>query len=172
MRRSVSAALLASALAAASAMPAAAAPPERTTIADVAASSDDFEILTAAATALGLADALDGNRQFTVFAPTDAAFVQAAGVATEDEVIPALLGAFGAETVTEILLYHVAPGDRQPEDVISSSQVNTLLKGEKIPVSFDGATLMLDNATYQATVDVDNGVIHVIDEVMLPSSLG
>ncbi len=74
--------------------------------------------------------------------------------------------------MTEILLYHVAPGERLADDVISSTQVNTLLKGEKIPVEvLPGPVVHLDEATYKGSVDVDNGVIHVIDAVMLPSSV-
>ena len=75
MRRTLPTLLFAGLLTAGAAVPAVAGPPERTTIVDVASNSEDFEILTAAVTALGLAATLDGNRQFTVFAPTDAAFI-------------------------------------------------------------------------------------------------
>ena len=175
MRRTLSATLLAGMLAVGAAVPAVAGPPERTTIVDAAlavnADTGEFSQLIAAAGALDLVDTLDGKRQFTLFAPTDAAFFalyDAVGVADLDGLVAAL----GVDTVRDVVLYHVAPGDRQPADVISASQVNTLTKREKIPVSFDGTTLQLDEATYVGTVDVDNGVIHVIDAVMLPSFLG
>ena len=95
MRRTLPTLLFTGLLAAGATLPAVATPPERTTIVDVASSLADFEILTAAVTALDLAPLLDGNRQFTVFAPTDAAFLAAVGLTDEAAVIPALLDAFG-----------------------------------------------------------------------------
>ncbi len=166
---------VAAGLALATAAPVAAAPPARTTILDavVATVTDtgEFSELAAAADRLGLADQgglLDGRRQLTVSAPTNAAF-------------EALYGALGVDGVDEIPLdvlaavvrYHVAPGERTAADVIASDQVNTLQKGDRIPVSFDGEVVTLDEATVVlADLDVDNGVIHVIDAVMLPGSLG
>lgn len=175
MRRTLSTLLLVGALAVAAiapatARPAQAGPPERTTIYDVASSSSDFDVLTAAVEALGLDGVLDGNRQFTVFAPTDAAFLAAAGVATEAEVIPALVGAFGIDVVREVVLFHVAPGERLSGDVVSSTQIHTL-QGEKIAVSLDSGVQLANATLVTADVDVDNGVIHVIDAVMLPPSI-
>ena len=134
MRRTLPTLLFTGLLSAGVALPAVAGPPERTTIYDVASNSSDFDVLTAAVDALGLAAALDGNRQFTVFAPTDAAFLALPFVTSEGAAVQQLVDALGLEAVRDVVLYHVAPGDRPAADVISSTQVNTLLKGEKIPV--------------------------------------
>jgi transforming growth factor-beta-induced protein len=174
MRRTLATTLAAGLLAVGAAVPAAADPPERTTIVDAAlqvnADTGEFDELIGAVTALGLVDALDGQRQFTVFAPTDAAFEALyAQVGVAD--LGGLVAALGVDTVRDVVLYHVAPGERLSGTVATADQVNTL-NGEKIPVEVTSSGVHLDEATLlQADVDVDNGVIHVIDAVMLPSAL-
>lgn len=171
MRRSLSALLLAGALAVGMAVPAVAGPPTGVTIYDVASSNDDFDILTAAVEAFGLDAALDGKRQFTVFAPTDSAFMALAGVTDEDAAIPALLDRFGADTVFDVLTYHVVPGQRLSGVVVSSSQLNTLLRGAFIPVEVTGSGVDVANASLVLDlidIETDNGVVHVVDAVMLP----
>lgn len=126
-----------------------------------------FDELIFAVTALDLTDTLDTKRKFTVFAPTDAAF-EAIGVEDSNGnglVADDIVAALGADAVTDILLYHVAPGERDAVDVTTSSQVNTL-NGAKIQV--DGT--VLDGTTNIIVPDVgaSNGVIHVIDAVLLP----
>ena len=174
MRRTLTAAAAAAALALGVTAPAVAGPPERTSIVDAAiavnADSGEFSQLIGAVQALGLVDTLDGNRQFTVFAPTDQAFFdlyEAVGV----EDLPGLVDELGIDAVRDVVLYHVAPGERLSGDVVSSTQINTLTKGEKIPVSVDGTVVTLDEATLLTPdVDVDNGVIHIIDTVMMPGA--
>ncbi len=147
------------------------------TIVDIASSSEDFQILTEAVIFAGLADELDGKRQFTVFAPTDMAFqnlvkalTESADLPSEGATIHALVG-LGKEAVTSVLLYHVAPGERFSGDVTNSARINTLLK-EFILV--DGIILNDDvNLLAPDLIDIDasNGIIHAIDAVLLPPSM-
>lgn len=113
---------------------AAASPPsEGDTIVDVAVAAGDFDVLVAAVQEAGLVDALSGNRQLTVFAPTDAAFGALAdelGVDVED--------LLELDNLEEILTYHVTPGRRDAESVTTSDRLPTLA-GERIDV--DGTTL-------------------------------
>lgn len=156
---------------AATAVPALAMKPERTTIVDVAldtyADSGEFSILIQALLAADPAviETLGGNGQFTVFAPTDAAFV-------------ALLGELGLtaeqllaekELVTQVLLYHVLNGRRDSTDVIASDRLRTLERG----FLFQNGGVLTDangrSANIIATdIMADNGIIHVIDRVVLP----
>jgi len=144
-----------------------AARPARSTIVDTAiavnASSGEFDHLIAAVVRTGLVDALDGRRQFTVFAPTDAAF----------ESLFAALGVSGVDaipldTLRAVLLHHVAPGERFSADVLDSTRIRTLGKGFVHP-SVRAGVAYVDDARIVATdIDVSNGVIHVIDAVLLP----
>ncbi len=146
-------------------------PPERTTLADVASSvnatTGEFSILLAA---VGAADpvvlaALDGRRQFTVFAPTDAAFaslLEELGLTAEE-----LLA--DTDLLTQVLLYHVVPGRRYAEDVLASDRLRTMQRGFLL----QSAGVLLDNEGRSSNiiaVDIEaaNGVIHVIDRVVLP----
>lgn len=130
----------------------------------------EFSILIEAVSRVNLIDALKADRQLTVFAPTDAAFVD-------------LLGFLGAaslddiddETLTSVLLYHVVPGRRFANSVLRSKQLTTL-NGAKIMVKRGTATLIDANGREANIVVQDgffdipasNGVIHVIDTVVLP----
>jgi transforming growth factor-beta-induced protein len=129
----------------------------------VNASTGEFDHLIAAVVRADLVATLDGNRQFTVFAPTDAAFedlFDAIGVTGVDE-IP-------VGTLRAVLLYHVAPGERFAADVVSSSRIRTVSKGFLWP-SVSGGNAYINDAQVIATdIDVSNGVIHVIDRVLLP----
>ena len=140
-------------------------PSERTTLVDVAlavnADSGEFSTLIAAVQAAGLVDALSGNGQLTVFAPTDAAFA-AAGLDA------ASVGDLDTGVLTDILLYHVAKGRRMAEDVVSSTQIR-MLNGQFTEIGLMDGDAMIDGATIVATdVPADNGVIHVIDAVLMP----
>jgi transforming growth factor-beta-induced protein len=131
----------------------------------VNADSGEFTYLIQAVVRADLVDTLNGNRQFTVFAPTDAAF----------EHLFAALGVDGiadipVATLRAVLLYHVAPGERFSDDVIGSSRIRTLSKGFVIPSVHDGAAWVNDARIVAADVDASNGVIHVIDAVLLPGS--
>ena len=129
----------------------------------VNASTGEFDHLIAAVVRADLVAALDGNRQFTVFAPTDAAFedlFDALGVSGVND-IP-------VGTLRAVLLYHVAPGERSASDVVSSSRIRTVSKGFLWP-SLSGGNAYVNDARIVATdIDVSNGVIHVIDRVLLP----
>lgn len=158
----LSAGLLASLLAAP-----VAARPARSTIVDTAvavnASTGEFDHLIAAVVRTGLVDTLDGRRQFTVFAPTDAAFESlflALGVTGVDQ-IP-------LDTLRAVLLYHVAPGERFSADVLDSSRIRTMSKDFLYPSIRSGAPYLNDARIVAADIDVSNGVIHVIDAVLLP----
>lgn len=157
-------------LVALSATPVFAAPPGPT-IVDVAlatnAQSGEFSILIAALQAADPAvlATLSGNGQFTVFAPTDAAFaalLDELGLSAEQ-----LLN--NTDLVTQVLLYHVARGRRDSGDVLSSERIRTLERGFLYQ---DGGTLTDENGRTAAIVGTDimaaNGIIHVIDRVVLP----
>lgn len=153
------------------AVPSAQAAPKGDSIVDVAlaanAETGEFSILIAALQAADPAviRTLDGNGQFTVFAPTDAAFVS-------------LLGELGLSAdqllsdqalVTQVLLYHVARGNRDSADVLASSRIRTLEGGFLFQ---SGGVLTNANGRTSNIIAVDipasNGVIHVIDRVVLP----
>lgn len=141
------------------------------TILDIASTNKNFTVLTQAVEFAGLGEALDGKRQLTVFAPTDDAFV--ALLEELDLEAEELFAEGNEELVANILLYHVAPGKRASNAVLGSKQINTLLK-KFIDVQLDGSDLMVGNdengfANVLATdFFASNGVIHVIDAVMLP----
>lgn len=133
------------------------------TIYDIASSNPDFETLTAALNISGLASALDGKGQFTVFAPTDAAFANLpAGT------LDALVKPENRALLTNILLYHVARGNRPAADVISADQIRMMNK-DFTEVSMMGGSYYIDNAKIIVTdIYASNGVIHVIDAVLIP----
>ena len=129
----------------------------------VNAANGEFDHLIAAVVRAGLVDTLDGRRQFTVFAPTDAAFEElfdALGVAG--------VGDIPVGTLRAVLLYHVTPGERSSGDVLASSRIRTISRQFLHP-SVRGGTPYIDDARIVAAdIDVSNGVIHVIDAVLLP----
>ena len=129
----------------------------------VNAGTGEFDHLIAAVVRAGLVDTLDGNRQFTVFAPTDTAFedlFDALGVSGVNSIPVATLRA--------VLLHHVAPGERLSGDVLGSTRIRMLDKSFTHPAVIGGVPT-IDEATIVAPdVDVSNGVIHVIDAVLLP----
>jgi len=143
-----------------------AAPADPGTVVDVAIASGSFTTLVAAVEAAGLVDTLNGEGPFTVFAPTDAAFataLEALGLTAEE-----LLA--DTELLTSVLTYHVLPLEAQAETVLTlDGQSVVTVNGAEVSVTIDGSTVMVDDATVTA-VDVlaSNGVIHVIDSVLLP----
>ena len=134
---------------------------EAGTIVDVAAANPDFSTLVAAVQAAGLAETLSGEGPFTVFAPTNAAFE-----ALPAGVLDALLLPENKDTLAKILTYHVVPGAVMAADV-TDGDVATV-EGQNVTLSTaDGVTV--NGATVvQADVAASNGVIHVIDAVILP----
>jgi transforming growth factor-beta-induced protein len=130
----------------------------------VNAQTGEFSNLIAAVQRAGLADTLDGHRQLTVFAPTDAAF----------DALFATLGVSGVQdipvdTLRAVLLYHVVPGQRLSGDVVSSTRLRTFSKSFLFPSVHDGAAWINDARILIPDVRTSNGVIHVIDTVLLPA---
>ena len=132
-------------------------------IVDVAVSAGQFNTLAAALEAAGLVDTLKGDGPFTVFAPTDAAFAKLpAGT------IDSLLKPENKDQLIAILTYHVVPGNVMAADVVDLSSATTV-NGADVAIKMDGSNVLVDNATIVKTdIGARNGVIHVIDTVMLP----
>jgi uncharacterized surface protein with fasciclin (FAS1) repeats len=135
--------------------------PETRNIVEIAA-QDGFNTLAAAVTAANLVETLsDAESEFTVFAPTDAAFA-----ALPAGTLDALLADPAA--LANILLYHTVEGRVFSDAVVSASSVPTV-EGSNAPVSVTGGTVTIDGATIVTTdVQATNGVIHVIDAVITP----
>ena len=146
-----------------SAVPALAAPPAQAEqdIVDIAVADGRFTTLVAAVEAAGLVDTLKSEGPFTVFAPTDDAFN-----ALPEGTVPALLD--DIPTLTDILLYHVVPGKVMAADVVNLSSADTAL-GEPVSIRVEDGNVYVDDAQVIITdVEASNGVIHVIDAVLLP----
>jgi len=128
-------------------------------IVDTAVAAGSFKTLATALGAAGLVDTLKGPGPFTVFAPTDAAFAK---IPKAD--LDALLK--DKAKLTAVLTYHVVPGKVMAKDV-KPGMVKTV-QGSSITIKTDGG-VMVDNAKVTATdIAADNGVIHVIDTVVMP----
>ena len=129
-------------------------------IVDTAIAAGSFKTLVAAIQAAGLVETLKGKGPFTVFAPTDAAFAKLpAGT------VDALLK--DKAKLAAILTYHVVPGQLMAKDV-KAGQVKTV-QGQSLTVATMGGKVMVDGATVTKTdIATSNGVIHVIDTVVLP----
>lgn len=135
------------------------------TIVDVASNAGSFGTLLAAAKAAGLVEALNGKGPITVFAPTDDAFAKLPKGTVEMLLKPENKG-----LLASVLSYHVVPGSVDSSDVAKRDSVTTLL-GQRIDVTKSGGSLMIDNAgILSADVEASNGVIHVIDTVLMPST--
>ncbi len=138
------------------------------TIVDVAAGSEDFTTLVAALEAAGLVETLNGDGPFTVLAPTNEAFEAALAALnlTAEELFA------DTETLTAILTYHVLPTDAPAATVVTlDGQEVATLNGATILVSVDGDSVMVNDANVtQTDIFASNGVIHVIDAVLLPPS--
>lgn len=137
---------------------------ESNTIVDIAAGNEDFSTLVTALQEAGLVDTLAGEGPFTVFAPTDDAFA-----ALPDGLLDTVLA--DQELLTSILTYHVVPGAVLAADVVNLDSATTV-QGEDVQITVDGDTVMVDEATVVTTdIEASNGVIHVIDSVLLPPSV-
>ena len=139
------------------------------TIVDVAVGAGSFETLVAAVTEAGLVDTLSGEGPFTVFAPTDDAFAAALDALglTASELL-------ASEALGDILTYHVVAGAVDAATAISlDGQSAGTVQGEEIAISVvDGSVVINDSATViQADVAASNGIIHVIDAVILPPTI-
>jgi len=129
-------------------------------IVDTAVAAGSFNTLVAAVKAAGLVDTLKSPGPFTVFAPTDEAFAK-----LPEGTVEALLQ--DKEKLTAILTYHVASGKMKAEDVLAAKSIKTV-QGQSLEVSM-GDGPMVDGAKILKTdIMTSNGVIHVIDSVLLP----
>jgi uncharacterized surface protein with fasciclin (FAS1) repeats len=131
-------------------------------IVDVAVAAGDFTTLAAALEAADLVSVLKGDGPFTVFAPTDAAFAK-----LPEGTVEGLLA--DKEALTQVLTYHVVPGKVMASDVVGLSEASSV-QGSAISISVvDGKVVLNGSSTVVATdVAASNGVIHVIDTVILP----
>lgn len=132
-------------------------------IVDTAVAAGSFKTLAAALKAAGLVDTLKGKGPFTVFAPTDEAFAKLPAGTVED-----LLKPENKQKLTQILTYHVVPGKVMAADVVKLKSAKTV-NGKALTIVANGGTVSVDGAkVVKADVLASNGVIHVIDTVMLP----
>ncbi|MBJ6372777.1 fasciclin domain-containing protein [Sedimentitalea arenosa] len=131
-------------------------------IVDTAVGAGNFETLVAAVTAAGLVDTLKGEGPFTVFAPTDEAFAALPAGTVED-----LLKPENKDQLVAVLTYHVVPGKVMSTDLTDDMTAATVQGGE-ITIDLDNGVMVNDATVTTADIEADNGVIHVIDKVILP----
>ena len=139
-------------------------------IVENAAKSKDHTTLVTAVKAAGLVDTLEGKGPFTVFAPTNAAFGKLPAGTVDNLVKPE-----NKKTLTKILTYHVVPGKLEASDLTDGKKLKTV-EGEELTVKKSGDSVMIVDAKGgSATVTIpnvnqSNGVIHVVDTVLMPAS--
>ena len=133
-------------------------------IVDTAVSAGTFETLVAAVTAAGLVDTLKGEGPFTVFAPTDEAFA-----ALPEGTVDSLLLEENLDQLVGILTYHVVAGEVLSTD-LSDGMMATTLQGTDITIGTEGGVTVNGANVITADIATSNGVIHVIDAVLLPAS--
>jgi len=134
-------------------------------IVDTAVSAGQFETLATALQAAGLVDTLKGEGPFTVFAPTDAAFAALPAGTVEN-----LLKPENREQLIAVLTYHVVPGKVTSSEVVKLDKAKTVNGGE-VSIATEMGKVRVDDATVTtADIEASNGVIHVIDTVILPKS--
>jgi uncharacterized surface protein with fasciclin (FAS1) repeats len=135
-------------------------------IVEIASGNSDFSLLVAAVVRANLVDALSGNRQLTVFAPPNTAF-NAIGIYNPED-----FNSIPVNALQSILLYHVVPGNRMSNSVVTANKLNTLL-GESIYVDTSNGVMVGNSQEGFANVvavdiQASNGIIHVIDGVLFP----
>jgi uncharacterized surface protein with fasciclin (FAS1) repeats len=132
-------------------------------IVDTAVSAGKFKTLAAALKAAGLVETLKGEGPFTVFAPTDDAFAKLPPGTVEE-----LLKPENKEKLTAVLTYHVVPAKATSSDVAGMTSAKTV-NGKELKLKARDGKVMVDNATVTtADIEASNGVIHVIDTVLIP----
>lgn len=133
-------------------------------IVDTAVDAGQFNTLAAALTAAGLVDTLKGEGPFTVFAPTDAAFAKLPAGTVEN-----LLKPENRDQLVAILTYHVVPGKVYAADVVKMTSATTV-NGSDVSILVAAGSVRVDDANVVATdIVASNGVIHVIDAVIIPN---
>ena len=131
-------------------------------IVDTAVGAGNFNTLVAAVTAAGLVETLKGEGPFTVFAPTDEAFAALPAGTVED-----LLKPENKDKLVAVLTYHVVPGKVMSTDLTNEMKAATVQGGE-VTIMTEGGVMVNDAKVVQADIEASNGVIHVIDKVILP----
>lgn len=131
-------------------------------IVDTAVSAGKFGTLVAAVKAAGLVETLKGEGPFTVFAPTDAAFAKLPKGTVED-----LLKPENKDKLVAILTYHVVPGRLKAADVVAAKELKTV-NGKTAAVTTEGGAKIAGVSIIATDIETSNGVVHVIDSVMLP----
>ncbi len=130
------------------------------TIVETAVNAGNFKTLVAAVQAAGLVDTLNGTGPFTVFAPTDEAFAK-----LPEGTVEGLLG--DKDKLTKILTYHVVSGKVMAADVSGMTEAPSL-QGEMLKVDTSNGVMINNAHVVTADIECSNGVIHVIDTVLLP----
>lgn len=134
-------------------------------IVEIAANAGTFGTLVAAVTAADLVATLKGEGPFTLFAPTDEAFA-----ALPEGTVENLLKPENRDQLIAVLTYHVVPGKVMASDVVNLKSAATV-QGESVSINVENGTVTIDGATViQTDIEATNGVIHVIDRVILPGS--
>ncbi|MFY9246618.1 MAG: fasciclin domain-containing protein [Roseicyclus sp.] len=132
-------------------------------IVDIAASAGQFTTLVAAVQAAGLVDTLKSDGPFTVFAPTDAAFA-----ALPAGTVETLLRPENRDQLVSILTYHVVPGAVTADQLVGQRLAVATVQGQNVHVDGRHGVRVNDSTVIQADIIASNGVIHVIDKVLLP----
>ncbi|MDF2780745.1 MAG: hypothetical protein K0S96_549 [Geminicoccaceae bacterium] len=133
-------------------------------IVDTAAGAGSFDTLVAAVQAADLVEVLKGEGPFTVFAPTDEAFAK-----LPDGTVENLLKPENKEQLVALLTYHVVPGKAMSGDLAGKQLEATTVQGSPVAIDATGDGVMVGDAkVVQADIEADNGVIHVIDAVIMP----
>jgi uncharacterized surface protein with fasciclin (FAS1) repeats len=132
-------------------------------IVEIAVSAGNFQSLVAAVQAADLVEALSGPGPFTVFAPDDAAFAK-----LDSETLDTLLSPEGKETLTNILTYHVVSGKVPASEVVKLHSVTTL-GGQTLSIDASDGVKVGTATVTTADIEADNGIIHVIDTVLIPA---
>ena len=135
---------------------------QKSDIVDVAASAGSFNTLVTAVKAAGLVETLKGDGPFTVFAPTDEAFAK-----IPKDQLEALLA--DKEQLTAVLTYHVVPGRVTAADVVKLDSAKTV-QGQSVTIASEGGVTVDGANVVQTDIEASNGVIHVIDTVILPEA--
>ena len=131
-------------------------------IVDTAVGAGSFTTLVAAVSAAGLVDTLKGEGPFTVFAPTDDAFA-----ALPEGTVENLLKPENKDQLTAVLTYHVVPGKVMSSD-LSNNMAATTVQGSNVTIMTDGGVTVNGANVVTPDIETSNGVIHVIDAVILP----
>ena len=134
-------------------------------IVDTATEAGSFSTLLAAADAAGLVETLKGEGPFTIFAPTDEAFA-----ALPEGTVEKLLMPENKDQLVSILTYHVIPGKVMSGDIAGEEMMVETVEGAEIDVNATDGVMVNDATVVQADIEASNGVIHVIDSVVMPPS--